>query len=51
VFLSVVDTDIGMDEATVKRAVEPFFTIKGIGRGTGLGLSMFMVWRPSSAGR
>ena len=38
--LSVTDTGAGMDEATLKRAVEPFFSTKGIGKGTGLGLSM-----------
>ncbi|HEX3408483.1 MAG TPA: response regulator, partial [Caulobacteraceae bacterium] len=38
--LSVADTGQGMDEATIARAAEPFFTTKGTGKGTGLGLSM-----------
>jgi PAS domain S-box-containing protein len=40
VCISVADTGMGMDELTARRAIEPFFSTKGIGRGTGLGLSM-----------
>lgn len=40
IVFSVTDTGHGMSEDTLARAVEPFFTTKDIGRGSGLGLSM-----------
>lgn len=40
VCISVSDTGEGMDDDTLSRAMEPFFTTKGVGRGTGLGLAM-----------
>ena len=38
--LSVIDTGSGMDADTLARAIEPFYSTKEFGRGTGLGLSM-----------
>lgn len=38
--VDVQDTGEGMTEAVARRAVEPFFTTRPLGRGVGLGLSM-----------
>ena len=38
--VSVLDAGVGMDSETLARAVEPFYSTKEFGRGTGLGLSM-----------
>ncbi len=51
VCLSVEDTGEGMDEATLIRAIDPFFTTKEPGKGTGLGLSMVQGLAEQSGGR
>jgi signal transduction histidine kinase/CHASE3 domain sensor protein/CheY-like chemotaxis protein len=48
--LAVTDRGAGMSEATIARAVEPFFTTKGDGKGTGLGLPMVYGFARQSGG-
>lgn len=48
--LSVSDTGCGMTPEVLARASEPFFTTKGAGQGTGLGLAMARGFAEQSGG-
>jgi PAS domain S-box-containing protein len=49
--LSLRDHGTGMDGETLARATEPFFTTKGLGKGTGLGLPMVQGLAAQSGGK
>lgn len=48
--IAVADSGAGMDEETLSRAIEPFFTTKTAGKGTGLGLSQVYGFATQSGG-
>ena len=50
VVIGVCDTGMGMPADVVARAIDPFFTTKPVGEGTGLGLSMVYGFAKQSRG-
>ncbi len=50
VAIAITDRGLGMDEATLRQAVDPFFTTKSADKGTGLGLSMVHGFAGQSGG-
>jgi PAS domain S-box-containing protein len=50
VAVTIEDTGIGMSAQVKERAIEPFFTTKGVGQGSGLGLSQAYGFAKQSGG-
>lgn len=50
VAVSVKDTGKGMSEEVLARAIDPFFTTKEVGKGSGMGLSMVSGFAQQSGG-
>ncbi|MDH0749474.1 PAS domain-containing protein [Pseudomonas sp. GD03842] len=49
--ICIADNGVGMNPETLSRAVDPFFTTKPVGAGTGLGLSMVYGFAQQSGGQ
>jgi CheY-like chemotaxis protein len=49
--VEIEDEGDGMPDHVLQRAMEPFFTTKGVGKGTGLGLAMASGFAQQSRGR
>ncbi len=48
--VSIADTGVGMSPETLRRAIEPFYSSKPIGKGSGLGLSTALGFAQQSGG-
>lgn len=48
--ISMADTGIGMSDQEISRAIEPFYTTKDVGQGSGLGLPMVYGFARQSGG-